>query len=215
MLSSLYILLLWLILPFHQHSRIDTVAKPAVIILEFKDRVAKDTSSSDTLFYSPGRSLQWADFQGIPPFNSKSAAVSYTSFAYEGNSRLQHDTLKITLSIEVFLVKSASWVLSSYKNNYALAHEQIHFDITKLVTERFKQKLRQTPLNRDDYDSIIQYQYLESFREMNKLQYRYDQETNHGLNITEQMRWRDRVNVGLRNNGVLPEELGIEGFNIR
>ncbi|GEP91518.1 hypothetical protein SAMN05660909_03604 [Chitinophaga terrae (ex Kim and Jung 2007)] len=215
MLSSLYIALLWLILPFHQHFRTDTAVKPAVIILEFKDKQVKDSINSDTLFYNSARPLQWDDFKGQVPPNPKSAAVSYSSFAYEGNSRLQHDTLRITLSIEVFLIKSASWVLPSYRNSYALAHEQIHFDITKLVTERFKQKLRQTPLNRGDYDSVIQYQYLESFREMNKLQYRFDEETDHGLNRTEQMRWRDRVNVGLRNNGVLPEELGIEGFYIR
>jgi hypothetical protein len=128
---------------------------------------------------------------------------------------MKNDTLFITLNIEVFFIKSASWVLPNYQNIYALAHEQLHFDITKLVSERFKQKLRQTPLNQDDYDSIIQYQYLESFREMNKLQYRFDQETNHGLNRTEQLRWHDKINVGLQNNGVLPEELGIEGINYR
>ncbi|RFS23376.1 hypothetical protein DVR12_10185 [Chitinophaga silvatica] len=184
-----------------------------MVILNINDKTVPDSASSDTLFYI--RPLKWTDFHGKPPSTKQSAAVSYTSFAYEGNSRIAHDTLLITLNIEVFFVKSASWVMPDYMNSYALAHEQLHFDITKLVAERFKQKLRQTPLNRDDYDSVIQYQYLESFREMNKLQYRFDEESNHGLNRTEQLRWRERVNIGLRNNGVLPDELGMEGNFIR
>ncbi|WP_142684562.1 hypothetical protein [Chitinophaga polysaccharea] len=184
-----------------------------VIQLSFEEKQSPALSGSDTIYYDFERKLQWDDFQAKPSPNGPSAAVSYTSFAYEGNSNLVNDTLRITLRLQVFFIKSASWVRPETRNSYALAHEQLHFDITRLVAERFKQKLRQTALNRDDYDSIIQYQYLQSFREMNRLQYRFDQETRHGLNVAEQIRWRDKVNVGLKNNGVLPEELGTEGIN--
>ncbi|PSL49274.1 hypothetical protein CLV51_101604 [Chitinophaga niastensis] len=183
-----------------------------VILLTFDENHAPESPLSDTIFYSAQRRLQWDDFLAKPSPSGPSAAVAYTSFSYDGNSSLAHDTLKITLRLQVFFIKSASWVRPDAKNNYALAHEQLHFDITRLVVERFKQKLRQTALNRDDYDSIIQYQYLQSFREMNRLQYKFDQETNHGLNPAAQTRWRDKVNVGLKNNGVLPEELGIESI---
>ncbi|MBO9727123.1 MAG: hypothetical protein J7623_00650 [Chitinophaga sp.] len=182
-----------------------------VIQLNFEEKQDDTSPASDTIFYSPDRRLEWTDFQAKPSPFGPSAAVAYTSFAYDGNSHLENDTLRITLRLQVFFIKSASWVRPDARSNYALAHEQLHFDITRLVVERFKQKLRQTALNRDDYDSIIQYQYLQSFREMNQLQYKFDQETNHGLNPAAQLRWRDKVNVGLRNNGVLPEELGIEG----
>lgn len=184
-----------------------------VIQLNFEERQDDTCPVSDTIFYTPNRKLQWDDFLATPSPFGPSAAVAYTSFAYDGNSNLVNDTLRITLRLQVFFIKSASWVRSDAKTSYALAHEQLHFDITRLVVERFKQKLRQTALNRDDYDSIIQYQYLQSFREMNRLQYKFDQETNHGLNPAAQLRWRDKVNVGLRNNGVLPEELGIEKMN--
>lgn len=182
-----------------------------VIQLNFEEKQDGASPTSDTVFYTPNRRLEWTDFLAQPSPSGPSAAVAYTSFAYDGNSNLENDTLRITLRLQVFFIKSASWVRPDARNSYALAHEQLHFDITRLVVERFKQKLRQTALNRDDYDSIIQYQYLQSFREMNKLQYKFDQETNHGLNPAAQLRWRDKVNVGLRNNGVLPEELGIEG----
>lgn len=212
MLSAATILSLLLLPPGHKKP-CPVYRHFTVIQLNFEEKESPAPPTSDTIYYDAQRKLQWDDFQAKPSPRGPSAAVSYTSFAYDGNSNLVNDTLRITLRLQVFFIKSASWVRPDARNSYALAHEQLHFDITRLVVERFKQKLRQTALNRDDYDSIIQYQYLQSFREMNRLQYRFDQETHHGLNAAEQIRWRDKVNVGLRNNGALPEELGIEGKN--
>jgi hypothetical protein len=215
MLSTAAILSFLLLLPHREHTRSGGTghSRYTVIQLKFEERKEADSPASDTVFYTPGRKLSWDDFRARPSPSGPSAAVTYTSFAYDGNSHLVNDTLRITLRLQVFFIKSASWVRPEARNSYALAHEQLHFDITRLVVERFKQKLRQTALNRDDYDSIIQYQYLQSFREMNRLQYRFDEETNHGLNAAAQLRWRDKINVGLKNNGALPEELGIEGIN--
>ncbi|NLR59862.1 hypothetical protein HGH93_17265 [Chitinophaga polysaccharea] len=215
MLSTATILCLLLLPHGHKHPHAGKEADPhyTVIELSFEDVRTPPSCGSDTLFYDPERRLQWDDFLAQPSPAGPSAAVAYTSFAYDGSSNLVHDTLRIVLRLQVFFIKSASWVRPDAKNSYTLAHEQLHFDITRLVVERFKQKLRQTALNRDDYDSIIQYQYLQSFREMNRLQYKFDEETDHGLNPAAQIRWRDKVNIGLKNNGVLPEELGIEGIN--
>ncbi|WP_143308650.1 DUF922 domain-containing protein [Chitinophaga vietnamensis] len=180
------------------------------IKLVFSYHPQVDSIPSDTIFYSLARPLKWEDFQGRPSANGPSAAVTYSSFAYEGSSRAIKDTLQINLDMQVFFIKSASWVRADARTAYGLAHEQLHFDITRLVVERFKQRLKQTALNRDDYDSVIQYQYLEAFREMNRLQYAFDRETRHGLDPAAQLRWRDKINVGMKNNGVLPEELGYE-----
>ncbi|HVI48303.1 MAG TPA: hypothetical protein VM802_25770 [Chitinophaga sp.] len=214
-MSSPLSILHLLLMPFGQMTSRPAPLRPeniTVIQLVFEEHQQADSSKSDTLFYSPARRLQWDDFHGHIPSSGSSAAVSYTSFAYEGSSHLVHDTLKITLSLQVFFVKSASWVRPDSRTTYALAHEQLHFDITRLIAERFKQKLLQTALNRDDYDSIIQYQYLQSFREMNRFQYAFDQDTRHGADPAAQARWRDKVNLGLKNKGVIPEELGFDLF---
>lgn len=202
-------------LPFGQmntHIPSPSPGKITVIQLVFEDRQEADSCKSDTLFYAPTRKLRWEDFQGKPSPAGPSAAVSYTSFSYEGSSLLVHDTLRIKITMQVFFIKSASWARSDVRDAYSLSHEQLHFDITRLVVERFKQKLLQTALNRDDYDSVIQYQYLQSFREMNRLQYAFDQDTRHGTNPAAQLRWRDKINVGLKNKGVMPEELGFDLF---
>jgi hypothetical protein len=45
----------------------------------------------------------------------------------------------------------------------------------------------------EDYDSQIQYEFLESFREMNTEQEKYDGESQHGLNTTVQAEWNQKI----------------------
>jgi len=185
-----------------------TEARPAtgdatIVQVVFKMAAPPDDPASDTLFY-PTRKLRWSDFRGTPSMRGPSAAVAYTSFAYEGGSRLYKDTLRITLTLQVFFVRSASWVRAGNRDAYSLAHEQLHFDITCLVAQRFRQKIQALPLTRDDYDSRIQYEYLESFREMNRLQEAFDEETGHGAHAAVQRAWADRVARELKAAGMTP-----------
>ncbi len=115
--------------------------------------------------------------------------MAFTSFSYEGSSLLRKDTLQITLSLQVFFIRNASWVRAGNMDSYSLAHEQLHFDITYLVARRFMRKVRDLPLTKEDFDSMIQYEYLESFREMNRLQEDFDGETRHGTVISAQLDW--------------------------
>jgi hypothetical protein len=92
------------------------------------------------------------------------------------------------------MVRGMSWALPSSLNDYALAHEQLHFDIAKLVTERFKKKI--AAMQADliiDLNSMIQYEYLESYREMNQLQKQYDLDSNHSLYRQGQADWETKV----------------------
>lgn len=147
----------------------------------------------DTVYYNPARPLQLADFMASPHYHGRSGAVSFTSFAYDGSSRLRHDTLQLRLFLQVFFVKSASWVLPEMAKASTLAHEQLHFDLTYLVAMRFRQKILALHLPADDYDSMIQYEYLESFREMNRIQERYDADTSSGAEGREQQAWAAQV----------------------
>jgi hypothetical protein len=84
-------------------------------------------------------------------------------------------------------------------NASALRHEQLHFDITKVVMDRLIEKLRKIEANTmDDLSSMIQYEYLESFREMNKLQQQYDDESRHNLDRVGQAKWEEKVQNWLK-----------------
>ncbi|TDB66972.1 DUF922 domain-containing protein [Arundinibacter roseus] len=148
----------------------------------------------DTVFYKPSRKLTWEDFQGSynRPGSKYSAAV-FSSLSYEGGSRMRNNLLEIRISLKVFMVKSMSWGRPEARNTYTLSHEQLHFDITRIVAERFKEKLKKMDLTIENYDSQIQYEFLETFRELNTEQEAYDGQTSHGLNSTQQAEWHRKI----------------------
>ncbi len=157
---------------------------------------------NDTVFYSPDRPLTWADFQATPRRGSRYAAEVNPNFAYEGRSRVVNGEVELTLKIKTYVLKSGSWARPVALNDYSLNHEQRHFDIAKIVSERFKNKINPDSLSIEDYNSNVQYQFLESFREMGRMQELYDEETNHGLNVAAQQRWNNRIDADLQMYGI-------------
>lgn len=53
-----------------------------------------------------------------------------------------------------------------------------------------------------DYNSIIQNQFLDSWREMTRLQEQYDSETGHGINQLAQANWNRRIDADLVKFGI-------------
>jgi hypothetical protein len=157
-------------------------------------------ASGDTVFYSPLRPLIWDDFQALPRVGSRNAATIFPTFSYEGHSRWVNGYIQVELTFKTFMVKSMSWVRPGNKDDYALLHEQKHFDIVKLIVERFKQRIASDKfMDLDDYSSRVQFLYLEAYRDMNRWQEQYDQETQHGVNHAEQERWNQKIAKDLKN----------------
>jgi len=155
-------------------------------------------TDDDTLFYDPARLLSWADFRAPLVRPSQYAASVFPSFSYEGRSEVINGIIHIRLTTKLFVLRNSSWVKEGYRDAYGLKHEQRHFDIVKLVVERFKRKIRPDMLSLRSYNSDIQYEYIESFREMNRLQEQYDGETRHGLDQAAQEQWNQRLDQELR-----------------
>ena len=151
----------------------------------------------DTIFWSPTRKMTWADFTGTMPKISKYSAQIFTNFEYIAPLNLENGILTINLQMKVYMLKSGSWTSSSSLSEYSIAHEQVHFDITKIVVERFKQKAYQI-LTVDNYDSELQLLFIEMYREMNRLQKEYDDESNHSINILGQQKWHQFVDGKLK-----------------
>jgi len=171
------------------------------LIVNFTDdnRITND----DTVHYNPARKLTWADFQAEPRRGSHYAAEVFTSFAYEGKSTVKNGIIQVNLTAKSYMLKNSSWGRSDARTAYALNHEQRHFDITKIIVERFKRKIKADDLTLEDYNSIIQYQFIETFRELNRMQSQYDDETRHSLNESAQERWNQKIDDELRQYGVL------------
>lgn len=156
----------------------------------------------DTVFYDPNRPLNWNDFKADINRTSRYSATVFPSFAYEGRTEVRDGIIHLNLNMKVYVLKSSSWVKENAKDAYGLNHEQRHFDIVKLVSERFKQKIKSEDLSLTDYNSNIQYLFIESFREMNQLQEQYDAETRHGLDKVAQDNWNKQLEQALKDIGV-------------
>jgi hypothetical protein len=168
----------------------------------FFDDYNQSTEDGDTLFYNPIRPLAWSDFRATRNRPSKYVASVFPSFSYEGRSEVRNGIIHIYLTTKVFVLRNSSWVKEGEQDAYGLNHEQRHFDIVKVVVERFKRKIRSESLSLKSYNSEIQYEYIESFREMNTLQEQYDGETQHGLDHAAQERWNRRLDEELRKYAV-------------
>lgn len=151
-----------------------------------------DVNDSDTIYYHT-RKITWDDFRGKPT-NTRYGAAIFANFAYGASFQVIDGYIVAKISAKTYMVRGMSWALPTSLNDYALAHEQLHFDIARVVTERFKKKI--AAMKADliiDLNSMIQYEYLESYREMNLLQKQYDAETNHSLYRQGQANWEAKV----------------------
>jgi hypothetical protein len=186
------------------HAWVETQAKTNVQLatglrIHFTDY--KQQTEPDTLFYDPARPLVWPDFTAAPRPGPYAASV-FPSFAYAGQPQLVNGILQLNLRLKVFVVRSSSWVAATARGDYDLNHEQRHFDLVQLVAERFKRRLTPERVTLEDYNSILQYEYLLSFQEMNRVQEQYDGETQHGSNEAAQQRWNQRIEAELRHYGM-------------
>ena len=151
----------------------------------------------DTIFWSPTRKMTWADFTGTMPKTSRYSAQIFNNFEYLAPLKLEKGVLTIRLQMKVYMLKSGSWTSSTNLSEYSIAHEQVHFDLTKIVVERFKQKAKEI-LTVDNYDSELQLLFIEMYREMNRFQKEYDDESNHSINVLGQQKWQQFVDEELR-----------------
>ncbi|MGN6637656.1 MAG: hypothetical protein ACTHJ8_02010 [Mucilaginibacter sp.] len=167
--------------------------------VSFSDYTQKP--EGDTIYYSVNRPLTWTDFQEKPRESNFEAEV-FTSIGYNERTEVVKGTIDINIELKVELAKSDCWVRGRGADNYALNHEQRHFDIEKIVAERFKHKVMSMHLPVDNYDGPINVEYLETLREATRMQKQYDAETRHGLNTQAQAEWNDKIDKELREYGV-------------
>ena len=161
------------------------------------DYQVENPEKGDTIFWSPTRKMTWADFTGTMPKTTKYSAQIFNNFEYIAPLKLENGELTINLQMKVYMLKSGSWTSSTSLSEYSIAHEQVHFDLTKIVVERFKQRAKRL-LTIDNYDSELQLLFIEMYREMNRLQREYDDESNHSVNVLGQQKWQQFVDEELR-----------------
>ena len=154
-------------------------------------------NTGDTIYYDSDRKLTWPDFKGTPIAASPAAAITESGFGYLLAMRSLNNRTFINITVYCYFSKSKSWVKRGMKNDYALQHEQHHYDITYINTCLFIQKLREARLNRSNYNSLSGKIYDECVLALNKMQDEYDGETSNGRKKEVQAEWNKKIDQQL------------------
>lgn len=158
----------------------------------------KESKEGDTVYYDPKRPLTWADFQSKIRISGNYQASVMPSFGYTQDADLENGVLDVRVAVKAYVPKSACWANPTDRNAYYLNHEQRHFDIAKIIAEQFKKKMLAKKLSPDNYEALLNMQYLDSYRDMNTMQKAYDDETSHGINRFAQDVWNARIDKELK-----------------
>lgn len=154
-------------------------------------------NAGDTIYYDSDRKLAWPDFKGTPDAASPAAAITESGFGYLLSMQSLNNRTSINITVYCYFNKNKSWVKKGMKNDYALKHEQHHYDITYINTCLFIQKLKEAKLTRANYNSLSGKIYDECVISLNKMQDEYDGETSNGRKKEVQEYWNKKIDQQL------------------
>lgn len=155
------------------------------------------TVTEDTVYYSHNRKLQWSDFTGSTTPGSFAEAETMPGFSYDATAVKKGDTIYVQVFLQVYFVRNESWVLPGRQNDYALSHEQLHFDIAKIAEQAFIDSLQKRSFSPEYYPIEIHFLYWDYWRKMTDQEEQFDADTRHGTDHEEEAVWQKQIRKSL------------------
>lgn len=134
--------------------------------------------------------LTWDDFKGSPDISSPYFAYTYwyVTFAYDA-FLFKKDTVDWKVIITVELTKN-SWKKMDKISDSLLQHEQGHFNIGRICAMEAQRKVNAAIfLKSTNYQEKLKAMVVEIVDKYRLLELKYDEETLHGSNPNEQLKW--------------------------
>lgn len=149
------------------------------------------SQEDETITWNIDQQLKWEDYMGkLDPEVFANAKTSYKiEFVPENVLVDEHDRMpnykKVTVVARFY--KKYSWSVS--RDTELLKHEQLHFDIAELFARKIRKRFSELKAKAESRFSIYYSEYKVLWAECRAYQRRYDQETNHGVNIQKNKEW--------------------------
>lgn len=135
------------------------------------------------------KKLTWDDFDGPIIENSEFDALTFSAISLE----FQGENVTLSFEIEAIFDPLQSWKKEGV-NAYILKHEQLHFDITEYHSRILKKDLQKHRFKSfEAIESDIKRMFEQAYTNANKMQDKYDKQTNHSLNRKAQNQWNKKV----------------------
>ena len=162
-------------------------------------------AGNDTVYYNPDHKLSWNNFAGPYEISGNVAALTASGFGFKANMQSSNGRGRINISTFCFFSRSGSWVKPNKKTDYILGHEQHHFDISYIGMRVFIDRLQRAHFTLQNYATLLNKIYEESYRYMSELQQQYDGETKNGQLAGKQVEWDNSIDYRL---ALLPDRKG-------
>ncbi|MFC4721127.1 hypothetical protein ACFO5O_02255 [Geojedonia litorea] len=142
--------------------------------------------------------LSWNDFRG--PAKNQSGAVAVTASGITFGYSVQRTDSKIidfSANVEAHFYPDKSWVKKELANDYILAHEQLHFDITELHVRKFRKRISEVKIS-EQLNTTLNRLHAQINKELAEMQNQYDKESNNSIDKIAQAKWMVFVAEELR-----------------
>jgi hypothetical protein len=153
----------------------------------------KARSDNDTIYYDFSRHLTWKDFKGITDNNHFGGAVTASGFAFDSEMDFDGKNIYLNIGVYTFFSKSQSWKKPQINSDYHLLHEQHHFDITRLGSQKFMMEIENAHFTKKNYNTLLTSIFDKVYKENEAMQALYDSETRHSLNVNKQLEWNNKI----------------------
>ena len=142
-----------------------------------------------TLSWREDLRLTWDDFKGER--NTKSDAVAVTASGITFSYAVRKSGIRI-MDFKALVVAhfypEKSWVVKELADDYILAHEQLHFDITELHVRKLRKRISEIKVSQN-LDRILNTLHQDMNKQLTEMQNQYDTETNNSIDKITQAKW--------------------------
>lgn len=146
----------------------------------------------DLIKWNKNVKIKWADFKGKQDIHSPFAAMSAVGIHYKYYSWSNKKVYKIRFEIYSGFDKTKSWSKKRLETPHMLQHEQLHFDICGLVSREFRKEAEHRSYSKN-FKNEINGLFNKYSQSLQKLQQKYDEQTQHSENIVKQQEWENLV----------------------
>jgi hypothetical protein len=168
-----------------------------VIVQAFMEN-RKTSNGSDTIYYNFNRKLKWSDFKGKFEANYFAGAVTASGFAFDSQMDFDGTNIYLNIGVYTFFTKNDSWKKTQINSDYHLLHEQHHFDITMIGSQKFINELQKAHFTKENYTALLTSIFDKIYKENSDIQHLYDEETNHSINVEKQLEWNNKIDAEIQ-----------------
>jgi hypothetical protein len=159
--------------------------------INFLQPVAKE--NSDTIYFNSTKNLVWSNFKGATLERGMVIAETSSGFGFNAGLKTKNGRGALVVNVFCYFDKTKSWVKPGKESDYALRHEQNHFNVSYIATNNFIKRLRAAKFTTQNYNQLLNEIYTQSMNDLQIMQNDYDGQTQNGIIKAKQVIWNKKI----------------------